>query len=43
MTMKILLAFAALLVASLAAAQPAGKRRNGPLDLSSFMIQRSGT
>lgn len=27
----------------LAAAQPAGKRRNGPLDLSSFMIQRSGT
>lgn len=27
----------------LAAAQPAGKRRSGPLDLSSFMIQRSGT
>ncbi|MCA0417782.1 MAG: lytic transglycosylase domain-containing protein, partial [Proteobacteria bacterium] len=27
----------------LVAAQPAGKRRNGPLDLSSFMIQRSGT
>ena len=26
-----------------AAAQPAGKRRSGPLDLSSFMIQRSGT
>ncbi|WP_336814237.1 lytic transglycosylase domain-containing protein [Bosea sp. MMO-172] len=26
-----------------AAAQPAGKRRSGPLDLSSFMIHRSGT
>ena len=25
-----------------AASQPAAKRRNGPLDLSSFMIQRSG-
>ncbi|WP_199086060.1 lytic transglycosylase domain-containing protein [Bosea sp. ASV33] len=27
---------------SVATSQPAGKRRSGPLDLSSFMIQRSG-